>query len=73
MEPLLELIEEFQQLMNQIMDLTEETNAEVKQMTDLAIPELPAQINAILDLCAEGSSNFQKASALAEEIRRILG
>lgn len=69
---MLELIEEFQALMKQIMELTEETNVEVTHIRDIAIGEAPARINAILELCAEGSRSFQKASALAEEIQTVL-
>ena len=70
---LLELIEEFQKIMANIANVTEETNTQVKQIPDVSIAEAPAKINAIFDLCAEGIKGFQEASAKAEEIQKVLG
>lgn len=71
--PLLDLVEQFQQLMNQVVDLAEETKAEVQQLPEVGMREASAKINTIFDLCDHGSTNFKKASELAEEIKRTLG
>lgn len=67
-----ELIEEFQKIMSQAVDLAAETQAAVQQIPDLSISEAPSKITTIFDMCAEGMKKFQEASAKAEEIQGVL-
>lgn len=72
MANLIDLIEEFQSIMKEIVELTEESRVRANQIPDLPIGEAAPKIDELMDLCNDGMKAFQKASAKAEEIYDVL-
>jgi hypothetical protein len=72
MANLIDLIEEFQSIMKEIVELTEESRVRANQIPNLPIGEAAPKIDELMELCNHGMNAFQKASAKAEEIYDVL-
>ena len=72
-QQLLPLIEQFNQIMDRVVELVEETKAEVKQLPSVSLEESPRKMQEIFDLCHTSVDTLKKAIATAEEIDDTIG
>jgi hypothetical protein len=67
-----DLIEEFNDVMKKIVDLTEEAKAQVQQIPNVSIGDGAAKVKTIEEICGNGKAELDKAMDVAEEILKLL-
>jgi len=69
---LYDLIEEFNEIMNKVVQITEEAKAQVKQIPDVSIADGASKVKTIEEICSSGKAELDKAMDIAEEILKML-
>jgi hypothetical protein len=67
-----DLIEEFNDVMKKVVELTEEAKAQVQQMPGVSIGDGSAKVKTIEEICSNGKSELDKAMDIAEDILKLL-